>query len=93
MALLVRNTTGQQLQLRDGVNQLGGNMANNTSLDQLPITITSVSCGAVAYPNKTGGFVAGRTYVATFVAANGAANPATVLFTGNGGAADIIRFR
>jgi hypothetical protein len=75
---LIRNSTGAQLTLLDVRTPLA-NLPDGASAQQVPITITSVTRGGVAFSNRQGGFMNNDSYVATFVA------PATVSFTGNTG--------
>jgi len=80
---LIRNETGAQMQLFDVGTQLADLPAGG-SAQQVPITITSVTRGGVAFSNRQGGFMNSDSYVATFVAAV-PPQPATVRFAGNTG--------
>lgn len=84
---LIRNETGAQLELWDVGTQIAS-LPNGGSVQQVPITITSVIRAGVSYHNRQGEFMNNDSYLATFQAA-APPQPATVLFTGNTG---IVRF-
>lgn len=82
MITVIQNNTGAVLELWD-VNQQLGSIAAGGALQQVPITITQVTRGGVIFANKSGGFVNGNSYAATFAAAGGGL-PSRVVFTGPG---------
>lgn len=66
---LIRNNTGQTLQLMDGRHTVA-TIHDHDAAHQVQLAITNVALGATSYNRGGGGFVAGKSYVATLVPAS-----------------------